>query len=70
MSKIYLNDEAAIILDTLASFQLTRSSECTQTLHMMVCMDEYEMNGDEFLGFVGTMKAHISKETKIVNKNI
>jgi hypothetical protein len=33
-------------------------------------MVEYERSGDEFLGFVGTMKAHMSKEIKATMKSI
>ena len=66
MSKIFLNNEAAIILDTL---EFASTKELSQTFHLMVSMDDYETTGDEFLGFVGTMKAHMSKETKMVLKN-
>jgi len=69
MSKTFLNNEAAIILDTL-DLIFAKKIEQTQTFHITVCMDEYEAEGDEFQGFVGTMKAHMTKEVKTINKSV
>jgi len=35
---------------------------------MMVSNEAYEIEGDDFLGFVGTMKAHVTKENKTIMK--
>lgn len=48
MSKIYLNNEAAVLYDFIDMTFRRRRWEPSQTFHMAVSMEEYEKGSDEF----------------------
>ena len=69
MSKIYLNNEAAIIYDVIDLVARTKR-DVVQTYHMMVDMEEYFSAADEYQGFVRTMKIAFAKESRVTRKEI
>ena len=48
MSKIYLNNEAAILYDVIDMILRRARWEPAQTFHMTVSMEEYEKGSDDF----------------------
>lgn len=61
MSKIYLNNEAAIIFDAIDLIFRIKKDVC-QIIHLVVDMSYYEDSGHDFQGFVRTMKIAMKKE--------
>lgn len=62
-SKIYMNNEAAIIFDAIdLLFKIKR--DVSNVVHIIADMAEYDDNGDDFQGFVRTMKNAMKKEAK------
>jgi hypothetical protein len=71
MSKIYLNNEAAMIFDAI-DLLIRLKRPPSQTFHMIVCVDQYtdSSNNGEFQGFVRTMKLYFQKESKITRRQL
>lgn len=69
MSKIYLNNEAAMIFDAI-DLLIRLKRPPSQTFHMLVSLDQYESMEGDFQGFVRTIKMYFQRENKITRRQM